>query len=134
MSSRAIEVATHAVPSGTRLVLYACLPPSLGAKADNTVAAARRYAQRAACEVVEEYVDRADPMESREECPGWYGALAAVEQGRAAGIVTPLMVMLGHGPDREHVVLWRARTGAHILTSSCIDTPAGTGLLQQGAA
>ncbi|MFI1563869.1 hypothetical protein ACH4ZX_12550 [Streptomyces sp. NPDC020490] len=134
MSSSVRQTAPPEVPPGTRLVLYACLPPSLDATADNSVRAARRYARQAACEVVEEYVDRADPMESRAGCHGWHNALAAIEQGRAAGIVTPLMVMLGYGPDSEHLASWQARTGAHILTSSCIDTPVKSRSLLPGAA
>ncbi|AOR35822.1 hypothetical protein BFF78_36390 [Streptomyces fodineus] len=54
MTSRAIQVEQPGVPAGTALVLYACLPASLGAKADNTVDAARRYAKEANCEVVAE--------------------------------------------------------------------------------
>lgn len=133
MTSRAIQVELPSVPAGTALVLYACLPASLGAKADNTVDAARRFAKEANCEVVAEFIDRADPMGDRDGCPEWHNALAAVEAGTAKGIVTPLMVMLGRGKV-EHLAAWQQRTGAYLLTSSVIDTPMASGLLTQGAA
>ncbi|WP_432033705.1 hypothetical protein [Streptomyces antibioticus] len=117
MSSSARQTAPIEVPPGTRLVLYACLPASLGEVADHSVASTRRYVADAGWEVVETYVDRAAPFESRALCEGWHNALAAVEQGRAAGIVAPLLVMLGHlEEDRTNLAVWQARTGALITT------------------
>ncbi|SOD90594.1 hypothetical protein [Streptomyces sp. Ag109_G2-15] len=133
MTSRAIQIEQPRVPAGTTLVLYACLPASLGAQADNTVDAARRYAKEANCEIVAEFVDRADPLGERDGCPGWHNALDAVEAGTAKGIVTPLMVMLGRGKT-EHLAAWQQRTGAYLLTSSAIDSPKASGLLTQDAA
>ncbi|MFJ9821164.1 hypothetical protein ACIRU3_39110 [Streptomyces sp. NPDC101151] len=133
MPSRAIWVEQPRVPAGTTLVLYACLPASLGAEADTAVDAARRYAKEVSCEVVAEFIDRADPMGERDGCPGWHKALAAVEAGTAEGIVAPLMVMLGRG-KAEHLAAWQKRTGAYVLTSSVIDTPKASGLFTQGAA
>ncbi|MDX5564323.1 hypothetical protein PYK79_14630 [Streptomyces sp. ID05-04B] len=117
MSSTARQTAPHEVPPGTRLVLYACLPASLGEAADHSVASAQRYVDDAGWETVETYVDRAAPFESRVLCAGWHNALAVVEQGRAAGIVTPLLVMLGHlEEDRSNLAAWQVRTGALITT------------------
>jgi hypothetical protein len=128
MTSRAIQAERPAVPAGTALVLYACLPASLGAVAETAVDAARRFAKASHCEVVAEFVDRADPMGERDGCPEWHNALATVEAGRAQGIVTPLMVMLGRG-KAQHLAAWQRRTGAYILTSSVIDTPEAAGLI-----
>lgn len=133
MISRAMQAEQPRVPAGITLVLYACLPASLGALADTTVDVARRYAKEVHCEVVAEYIDRADPMGDRDGCPGWHNALAAVEAGTAEGIVTPLMVMLGRG-KAEHLAAWQKRTGAYLLTSSVIDTPTASGLVTQEAA
>lgn len=133
MTSRAIQVEQPAVPAGTPLVLYACVPASLGALADGTVEAARRRAKEAHCEVVAEYIDQADPLGDRDGCAGWHEALAAVEEGKALGIVTPLMVMLSRGKV-AHLAAWQRRTGAYFVTSSVIDTPEANGLLTRGAA
>ncbi|MFI9149486.1 hypothetical protein [Streptomyces sp. NPDC053367] len=121
------------MPAGTPLVLYACLPASLGELADRTVDAARRYAKEAHCEIVSEFLDSADPMKDREGCPGWHDSLAAVESGRAQGIITPLMVMLSRGKE-THLAAWQRRTGAYLLTSSAIDTPDAYGLSALGSA
>ncbi|GHB74274.1 hypothetical protein GCM10010377_75840 [Streptomyces viridiviolaceus] len=118
-----------AVPAGTTLVLYACLPVSLGAAADRVLDSARRCAVEAECEVVAEYIDRGDPLGDRDGCAGWHQALAAVEEGRAGGVVTPLMVMLGRG-KAAHLAAWQRRTGAYLITSSVIDTPEACGLSQ----
>jgi hypothetical protein len=117
MSGSARQTALHEVPPGTRLVLYACLPASLGEAADHSVASAQRYISGGGWEAVETHVDRVPPFESRALCEGWHNALAAVEQGKAAGIVTPLLVMLGHlEEDRANLAAWQARTGALITT------------------
>jgi hypothetical protein len=89
MSSSARQTAPHKVPPGVRLVLYACLPASLGEAADRGVASAQRYVADADWEAVETYADRAAPFESHAPCEGRRNALAAVEQGRAAGIIPP---------------------------------------------
>ncbi|GAB1329914.1 hypothetical protein ACE1SV_42530 [Streptomyces sennicomposti] len=133
MTSRAIQAGQPAVPAGTALVLYACVPASLGALADGAVDAARRHAKEAHCLVVAEFVDQADPLGDRDGCTGWHNALTAVEEGKAMGIITPLMVMLSRGKV-EHLAAWQRRTGAYLLTSSVIDTPEANGLLTQGAA
>ncbi|MFE1050460.1 hypothetical protein ACFW5S_32670 [Streptomyces olivaceus] len=129
------QTAPHEVPSGTRLVLYACLPASLGEIADRSVASTRRYVAGAGWEVVETYVDRAAPFESRALCEGWHNALAAVEQRRATGIVTPLLVMLGHlEGDRTNLAAWQARTGALITTPwAVVDAAAHTALRRPAA-
>ncbi|MEU6510539.1 hypothetical protein [Streptomyces sp. NPDC046942] len=81
------------------------------------MASTRRYVANADWEAVEMYVDWAAPFESRALCEGWHNARAAVEQGRAAGIVTPLLVMLGHlREDKANLAAWQARTGALITT------------------
>jgi hypothetical protein len=109
MSSSARQTAPHEVPPGTRLVLYACVPASLGEAADHSVASAQRYISGAGWEAVETHVDWAAPFESRALCEGWHTALAAVEQRKAAGIVTPLLVMLGHlEEDRANLTAWQA--------------------------
>ncbi|MEU8975914.1 hypothetical protein AB0D11_43180 [Streptomyces monashensis] len=133
MSSSARQTAPHDVLLGTRPVLYACLPASFGAEAVNTGDAALRYEKEADCEVVAEFIDRAEPIVDRDGCPGWRRALAVVEAGTADGILTPLMVMLGRG-KAEHLADWQQRTGAYLMTSSAIDTPKANGLLKQGAA
>ncbi|WP_406437663.1 hypothetical protein OHB00_24705 [Streptomyces sp. NBC_00631] len=135
MSGSARQTAPHEVPPGTRLVLYACLPASLGEIADHSLASTRRYVADASCEVAEAYVDRAAPFESRALCEGWHNALAAVEQGRAAGIVTPLLVMLGHlEEDRTNLAAWQARTGALITTPWAVVDAADPTLLRRTAA
>jgi hypothetical protein len=135
MSGSARQTAPHEVPPGTRLVLYACLPASLGEAADHSVASARRYVADAGWEAVETYVDRAAPFESRALCEGWHNALAAVEQGKAAGIVTPLLVMLGHlEEDRANLAAWQARTGALITTPWAVVDAAGTTVARRSAA
>ncbi|MGZ3116812.1 hypothetical protein [Streptomyces sp. H62] len=85
MSGSARQTAPHEASPGTRLVLYACLPASLGEAADHSVASAQRYISGAGWEAVETHVDRAAPFESRALCEGWHNALAAVEQGRRPG-------------------------------------------------
>lgn len=135
MSSSARQAAPHEVPPGTRLVLYACLPASLGEIADHSVASTRRYVVDAGWEVVETYVDRTAPFESRALCEGWHNALAAVEQGRAVGIVSPLLVMLGHlEEDRTNLAAWQVRTGALITTPWAVVDAAGTTALRGWAA
>lgn len=135
MSSSARQTAPHEVPPGTRLVLYACLPASLGEAAAHSVASAQRYVADAGWEAVETYVDRAAPFESRALCEGWHNALAAVEQGRAAGIVTPLLVMLGHlEEDRTNLAAWQARTGALITTPWAVVDAADSTALRRPAA
>lgn len=135
MSGSAKQTAPHEVPSGTRLVLYACLPTSLGEVADHSVASTRQYVADAGWEAVEAYVDRAAPFESRALCEGWHNALAAVEQGRAAGIVTPLLVMLGHlEEDRANLAAWQARTGALITTPWAVVDAADPTALRRTAA
>jgi hypothetical protein len=115
--------------------LYACLPASLGEAADHSVASARRYVADAGWEAVETYVDRAAPFESRALCEGWHNALAAVEHGKAAGIVTPLLVMLGHlEEDRANLAAWQARTGALITTPWAVVDAAGSTALRRSAA
>lgn len=52
MSSSARQTAPHGVPPGTRLVLYARLPASLGEAAEHSVAGARRYVADAGWEAV----------------------------------------------------------------------------------
>ncbi|MFJ5774245.1 hypothetical protein [Streptomyces sp. NPDC093094] len=133
MTSTAATPAQPGAPMGTRFVLYACLPVSLGDVADGSLDAARRYAGAAGYEVVAEFVDRADPLGGRDGCPLWHQALGAVEEGRAQGIVTPLMVMLARGKV-GHLAAWQRRTGAYLLTSSAIDTPAAAGLPPRAAA
>ncbi|MFD5483263.1 hypothetical protein [Streptomyces hawaiiensis] len=129
------QTAPHEVPAGTRLVLYACLPASLGEIADHSVASTRRYVAAADWEAVETYVDRAAPFESRALCAGWHNAMAAVEQGRAAGIVTPLLVMLGHlEEDRTNLAAWQARTGALITTPWAVVDAADSTALRRPAA
>jgi FxLD family lantipeptide len=54
MSSSAKQTAPHEVPSGARLVLYACLPASLGKAADHSVASTRRYVADAGWETVDD--------------------------------------------------------------------------------
>jgi hypothetical protein len=127
MTSRALKAEPARVPAGTPLVLYACLPASLGALADSVLDAARRYAKALHCDVVDEFIDHADPLADRDECPGWHDALAAVEQGQAAGILTPLMVMLSRGKVQQ-LAAWQRYTGAYFVTSSVIDTPEANGL------
>ncbi|WP_431991939.1 hypothetical protein [Streptomyces albogriseolus] len=135
MSSSARQTAPHEVPPGTRLVLYACLPASLGEAADHSVASTRRYVADAGWQTVETYADRAAPFESRALCEGWHNALAAVEQGRAAGIVTPLLVMLGHlEEDRTNLAAWQARTGALITTPWAVVDAADSTALRRPAA
>ncbi|WP_254646498.1 hypothetical protein [Streptomyces sp. GbtcB6] len=135
MSGSARQTAPHEVSPGARLVLYACLPASLGEIADHSVASTRQYAADAGWEAVETYVDRAAPFESRALCAGWHNALAAVEQGRAAGIVTPLLVMLGHlEEDRTNLAAWQARTGALITTPWAVVDAAVPTLLRRTAA
>ncbi|MEU9453075.1 hypothetical protein [Streptomyces sp. NPDC048277] len=135
MSGSARQTAPHEVPPGTRLVLYACLPASLGEIADHSLASTRRYVADAGCEVAETHVDRAAPFESRALRGGWQNALAAVEQGRAAGIVTPLLVMLGHlEEDRTNIAAWQARTGALITTPWAVVDAADPTLLRRTAA
>ncbi|WP_425245394.1 hypothetical protein [Streptomyces sp. NEAU-NA10] len=136
MSSSVRQTAPHEVPPGTRLVLYACLPASLGEAADHSVASTRRYVTAAGWEAVETYVDRAAPFESRALCEGWHRALAAVEQRRAVGIVTPLLVMLGHlEEDRTNLAAWQARTGALITTPwAVVDAVDSTTALRRPAA
>jgi hypothetical protein len=86
-------------------------------------------------EAVETYVDRAAPFESRALCEGWHNALAAVEQGRAAGIVTPLLVMLGHlEEDRANLAAWQARAGALITTPWAVVDAVGSTALRRSAA
>ncbi|GHI91624.1 hypothetical protein TPA0905_10950 [Streptomyces olivaceus] len=135
MSGSVRQPAPHEVPAGTRLVLYACLPASLGEIADHTVASTRRYVAAAGWEAVETYVDRAAPFESRALCEGWHNAMAAVEQGRATGIVTPLLVMLGYlEGDRTNLAAWQARTGALITTPwAVVDAAAPTALRRSAA-
>ncbi|MFF7309580.1 hypothetical protein [Streptomyces sp. NPDC008137] len=129
------QTAPHEVPAGTRLVLYACLPASLGEIADHSVASTRRYVAGVGWEAVETYVDRVAPFESRALCEGWHNALAAVEQGRATGIVTPLLVMLGYlEGDRTNLAAWQARTGALITTPwAVVDAAAPTALRRPAA-
>ncbi|WP_316749215.1 hypothetical protein [Streptomyces herbicida] len=135
MNSSARQTAPHEVPPGTRLVLYACLPASLGVAADHSVASTRRYVADAGWQTVDTYVDRAAPFESRALCEGWHNALAAVEQGRAAGIVTPLLVMLGHlEEDRTNLAAWQARTGALITTPWAVVDAADSTALRRPAA
>ncbi|MFG2963058.1 hypothetical protein ACGFZS_07185 [Streptomyces sp. NPDC048288] len=135
MSGSARQIALHEVPPGARLVLYACLPASLGEIADHSVASTRRYVADAGLEAVETYVDRAAPFESRALCEGWHNALAAVEQGRAAAIVTPPLVMLGHlEEDRTNLAAWQARTGALITTPWAVVDAADPTLLRRTAA
>ncbi|MCZ4506747.1 hypothetical protein O3Q52_00690 [Streptomyces sp. ActVer] len=134
MSSSVRQTAPHEVPQGTRLVLYACLPASLGKAADHSVASTRRYVTDAGWETVETHVDRAAPFESRALCAGWHNALAAVEQGRAAGIVAPLLVMLGHlEEDRTNLAAWQARTGALITTPWAVVDAADSVVLRRAA-
>ncbi|MGV9564459.1 hypothetical protein [Streptomyces sp. NPDC003480] len=129
------QTAPLEVPPGTRLVLYACLPASLGEAADHSVASTRRYVVDAGWEAVETYVDRAALFESRALCEGWHNALAAVEQGRAAGIVSPLLVMLGHlEEDRTNLVAWQARTRALITTPWAVVDAVGSAALRRPAA
>ncbi|MDX3760112.1 hypothetical protein [Streptomyces sp. AK02-04a] len=135
MSGSARQTAPHEVPPGACLVLYACLPASLGEIADHSVASTRQYAADAGWEAVETYVDRAAPFESRALCEGWHNALAAVEQRRAGGIVTPLRVMLGHlEEDRTNLAAWQARTGALITTPWAVVDAADPALLRRTAA
>ena len=135
MSSSARQTAPNEMPPGTRLVLYACLPASLGEAADHSVAGARRYIADSGWEAVETYVDRAAPFESRALCEGWHSALAAVEQGRAAGIVSPLLVMLGHlEEDRANLAAWQARTGALITTPWAVVDSAESAASRRSAA
>ncbi|MEU3337468.1 hypothetical protein [Streptomyces sp. NPDC006668] len=132
MSGSARQTAPHEVPPGMRLVLYACLPASLGETADHSVASARRYISGAGWEAVETHVDRAAPFESRALCEGWHNALAA---GKAAGIVTPLLVMLGHlEGDRANLAAWQARTGALITTPWAVVDAAGATVTRRSAA
>jgi hypothetical protein len=129
MTSRVLQAEPARVPAGTPLVLYACLPASLGALAESVLDAARRYAKALHCDVVDEFIDHADPLgDDRDGCPGWHGALTAVEQGQAAGILTPLMVMLSRGKVQQ-LAAWQQYTGAYFVTSSVIDTPEANGLL-----
>ncbi|MEU2600587.1 hypothetical protein ABZ669_26085 [Streptomyces hirsutus] len=135
MSSSARQAAPHEVPPGTRLVLYACLPASLGEVADHSVTSTRRYVVDAGWEAVETYVDRAAPFESRSLCEGRHNALAAVEQGRTCGIVTPLLVMPAHQEeDRTNLAAWQARTGALITTPWAVVDAAGSMALRRPAA
>lgn len=135
MSGSARQNAPHEVAPGTRLVLYACLPASLGEAADHSVASARRRLADAGWEAVATYVDRAAPFESRALCEGWHNARTAVEQGKATGIVTPLLVMLGHlEGDRADLAAWQARTGALITTPSAVVDAAGTTVARRSAA
>jgi hypothetical protein len=136
MSRSVRQTAPHEVLPGTRLVLYACLPASLGEVADYSVASTRRYVADAGWKVVETYVDRAAPFESRALCEGWHNALAAVEQERAVGIVAPLLVMLGHvEQDRANLAAWQARTGALITTPwAVVDAAVGSAALERSAA
>ncbi|MFD9109153.1 hypothetical protein [Streptomyces bottropensis] len=135
MSGSARQTAPHEVPPGTRLVLYACLLASLGEAADHSVASAQQYISGADWEEVETHVDRAAPFESRVLCEGWHNALAAVEQGKAAGIVTPLLVMLGHlEEDRANLAAWQARTGALITTPWAVVDAADSTDLRRSAA
>ncbi|MGW2886418.1 hypothetical protein ACWDDN_13875 [Streptomyces griseoruber] len=135
MSRIARQTAPHEVPPGTRLVLYACLPASLGEVADHSVTSTRRYVADAGWEAVETYVDRAAPFESRALCEGWHNVLAAVEQGRAAGIVAPLLVMLGHlEEDKTNLAARQTRTGALITTPWAVVDAADSTALQGLAA
>jgi len=85
-------------------------------------------------EAVETYVDRAAPFESRALCEGWHNALAAVEQGKVAGVVTPLLVMLGHlEEDRANLAAWQARTGALITTPWAVVDAAGAMVARRSA-
>lgn len=127
MTSRVPYLEPPKVPAGTPLVLYACLPASLGTLAESVLDAARRHAKAVHCDVVDEFIDCADPLGDRDCCPGWHDALAAVEQGHAASILTPLMVMLSRGKAQQ-LAAWQRRTGAYFVTSSVIDTPEANGL------
>ncbi|MFF0014720.1 hypothetical protein [Streptomyces sp. NPDC005374] len=99
------------------------------------MASAQRYVDDAGWEAVETYVDRAAPFESRVLCEGWHNALAAVEQGRAAGIVTPLLVMLGHvEEDRTNLAAWQTRTGALITTPWAVVDAVGSTASRRSAA
>lgn len=134
MSSSARQATRHEVPPGTHLVLYACLPASLGEVADHSVAHTRRYVAKAGWRTVETHVDQAAPFESRALCEGWHNALAAMEQGRAAVIVPPLLVMLGHvEEDRTHLAAWQTRTGPLITTPWAV-VDAGEPLVPRKAA
>ncbi|AWK09584.1 hypothetical protein DDQ41_12375 [Streptomyces spongiicola] len=102
--SGVVQAAAHRVPAGTPVVVYACLP--LAARVPREPGRALRdvlrYVDERGWVPVGTFVDHAAVLSSRADRPEWPKALAAVEEGRAKGIVAPSMVTLWfHQEDRE---------------------------------
>ncbi len=121
--SGVVEVAAHGVPAGTPVAVYACLP--VGAKVPREPGRALRgvlrYVDKRGWVPVGTFVDRAAVLSSRADRPEWPMALAAVEEGRAKGIVAPSMVTLWfHQEDRESLAAWLDRTGAFVSTPGAL--------------
>ncbi|MEU8522869.1 hypothetical protein [Streptomyces sp. NPDC048577] len=63
------------------------------------------------------FVDRASVLSSRADRTEWPKALAAVEEGRADGIVAPSMVMIWfHQEDRDSFANWLDASRAFVST------------------
>jgi hypothetical protein len=111
MSSSAKQTAPHEVPPGVRLVLYACLPASLGKAADHSVASTRRYVADAGWETVDD-ARRPGSTTNRSDHPDRSGtAMTATTlspittatteaccDGRSRGARRPIR----HRPDHRH--------------------------------
>ncbi|MCH0562154.1 hypothetical protein [Streptomyces sp. MUM 2J] len=117
--SDVVEARPQRVPPGTRVVVYACLSPEAvpTAAPEQGLRGVLRYVDERGWIPVATFVDRAAVLSSRADRPEWPRALAAVEEGRAEGIVSPSMVMLWfHQEDRDSLANWLNATGAFVST------------------